>query len=269
MNYRTIGYINDGMAAIDWNEEKAAQRKMEIMDEFAMEASMTKIWGSEALFTTADDAVQCFGGYGFSAEYPPERIYRDNRINRIFEGTNEINRMIAAGALFKRIGNGSIPAPKNTENVPVAANFSGPLAGLKAAVELSKRQAAYAAATGIEICGQKLIENQEASARVADMLTEIYAMESTVVRADKMIEAGHRWAELAKDFATVYVNESWMKVQANAKLLLAEVLEGDALASALKDLAAFDGFIPTASSKLRGRIAAQLIEKGVYPIAQY
>ena len=269
MNYRTIGYINDGMAAIDWNEEKAAQRKMDIMDEFVMEASMTKIWGSEALFYTADDAVQCFGGYGFSAEYPPERIYRDNRINRIFEGTNEINRMIAAGALFKRIGNGSIPASKSTENVPVAANFSGPLASLKAAVELSKRQVAYASATGIELCGQKLIENQEASARVADMLTEIYAMESTVVRADKMIEAGHRWAELAKDFATVYVNESWMKVQANAKLLLAEVLEGDALASALKDLAAFDGFIPTASSKLRGRIAAQFIEKGVYPIAQY
>jgi alkylation response protein AidB-like acyl-CoA dehydrogenase len=257
------------MAAIGWSEEKAAQRKMDIMDEFAMEASMTKVWGSEALFYTADDAVQCFGGYGFSAEYPPERIYRDNRINRIFEGTNEINRLIAAGALFKRIGNGTIPAPKNTVDVPKTADFSGPLANLKAAVELSKRQASYASATGIELVGQKLIENQEAAARVSDMLTEIYAMESAVVRADKMIEAGHRWADLARDFATVYVNESWMKVQANARLLLAELLEGNDLASALQDLSAFDGYIPTSSSRIRARIGAQLIEKGTYPIAQY
>lgn len=269
INCRTIGYINDGMAAIDWSEDKAAQRKMEIMDEFPIEASIMKIWGSEALFQTADDAVQCFGGYGFSAEYPPERIYRDNRINRIFEGTNEINRLIVAGGLFKRIGNGALPAAKHTDNVPVAADFSGPLAGLKVAVELSKRQAQYAAATGIELCGQKLIENQEASARFSDMLTEIYAMECAVVRAEKMIEAGHRWAELAKDFASVYVNESWLKVQTNAKLTLAEVLEGDALTAALKDLAAFDGYVPTASSKIRARIAAQLIEKGTYPIAQY
>lgn len=93
MTYRTIGYINDGMTAIHWDEEKAAQRKMDIMDEFAMEASMAKVWGSEALFFTADDALQCFGGYGFSAEYPPEKLYRDNRINRIFEGTNEIDQI--------------------------------------------------------------------------------------------------------------------------------------------------------------------------------
>jgi alkylation response protein AidB-like acyl-CoA dehydrogenase len=269
INYRTIGYINDGMAAIGWDEEKAAQRKMDIMDEFAIEASMTKIWGSEALFYTADDAVQCFGGYGFSSEYPPERIYRDNRINRLFEGTNEINRMIAAGALYKRVSNNTIPVAKSIANAPKAADFSGALAGLKCAVELNKRQTQYAAAAALEVCGQKLIENQEASARVSDMLTEIYAMESSVVRADKMIATGHRWADLASDFAAIYVNESYGKVLNNAKLLLSEVLEGEALASALKDLAQLDGFVPTASSKIRGRIAAQLIEKGGYPIKQY
>jgi len=269
MNYRTIGYINDGMAAIGWDEEKAAQRKMDIMDEFAMEASMAKIWGSEALFLTADDAVQCFGGYGFSAEYPPERIYRDNRINRLFEGTNEINRMIAAGALFKRVSNATLPITKNVAKVPQVADFSGPLASFKCAVELGKRLCQYSAAAALEVCGQKLIENQEAAARVSDMLTEIYAMESAVVRADKMIATGHRWADLAKDFAVLYLNESFAKVQNNAKLLLAEVLEGEALTAALKDLALFDGYVPTASAKIRGRIATQLIEKGTYPIAQY
>jgi alkylation response protein AidB-like acyl-CoA dehydrogenase len=269
MTYRTIGYINDGMAAIGWDEEKAAQRKMDIMDEFAMEASMAKVWGSEALFYTADDAVQCYGGYGFSSEYPPEKIYRDNRINRIFEGTNEINRMIIAGQLFKKAGNHSLPIAKSTAHVPQASHFSGKLASAKCAVELNKRQCGYAAAAALEVCGQKLIENQEAAARVADMLTEIYAMESAVVRADKMTEAGHRWAELAQDFACAYVNETWHKVQANARLLLGDVLEGEPLAAALKDLDVFGHYVPASSSKLRGRIAAQLIEKGIYPIEQY
>lgn len=267
--YRTIGYINDGMAAIHWDEEKAAQRKMDIMDEYAMEASMAKVWGSEALFYTADDAVQCFGGYGFSSEYPPERIYRDNRINRIFEGTNEINRMIIAGQLFKKAGNQSLPISRSTAGIPQVSDFSGKLAAAKCAVELNKRQCGYAAAAALEVFGQKLIENQESAARVADMLTEIYAMESAVVRADKMTEAGHRWADLARDFAETYVNETWHKVQANARLLLGDVLEGEALRSALKDLEAFSGYLPASSSKLRSRIAAQLIEKGAYPIAQY
>ena len=269
MNYRTIGYINDGMAAIHWDEEKAAQRKMEIMDEFAMEASMSKVWGSEALFYTADDAVQCFGGYGFSSEYPPEKIYRDNRINRLFEGTNEINRMIIAGALFKKASNQILPISMSTAAVPKTADFSGKLAAAKCAVELNKRQCGYAAATALEACGQKLIENQEAAARVADMLTEIYAMESAVVRADRMTEGGHRWADLARDVAEAYVNENWHRVETNARLLLGDILEGDALAAALDDLRKFSGYLPASSSKLRGRIASQLIEKGVYPIAQY
>lgn len=269
LNYRTIGCISDSVCAIDWDEEKAAQRKMEIMDEFAMEASITKVWGSEALFYTADDAVQCFGGYGFSSEYPPEKIYRDNRINRLFEGTNEINRLIIAGALFKKAGNQSLPISRGTADVPQVAAFTGRLGTAKCAVELSKRQCGYAAATALEACGQKLIETQEAAARVADMLIEIYAMEAAVVRADKMGEAGHRWADLARDLAEAYVNETWHKVQTNARMLLGDVLEGEALVAALKDLDAFAGYVPASSSKMRGRIAAQLIEKGAYPIEQY
>jgi alkylation response protein AidB-like acyl-CoA dehydrogenase len=269
MNFRTIGCVDDRMQAVHWDEPDAARRKLEIMDEYSMEASIAKVWGSEALFATADDALQCFGGYGFSAEYPPEKIYRDNRINRIFEGTNEINRMIIAGALFKKAGNGTLPIRRSTADVPAKAGFAGPLGGARHAVELAKRLCGYAAAAALEVSGQKLIENQEASARVADMLTEIYAMECGVVRAARMTEAGHRWAAFARDCAEAYVNESWHKVQANARMLLAEVLEGEALEAALADLAAFGGFVPQASSKLRGRIAAEVIEKGAYPIVQY
>jgi len=267
MNFRTIGYVDERMHAIGWDQEGAAKAKLDIMDEYAMEASIAKVWGSEALFLSADDAVQAFGGYGFSSEYPPEKIYRDNRINRIFEGTNEINRLIIAGALFKRASNGSLPLDRSTANVPEAP--AGPMGRSMHAVELAKRLCVYASAAALDVCGQKLIENQEAAARVADMLTEIYAMESAVVRAAKMTEAGHRWAELARQFADVYVNEAWHKVQVNARMLLAEVLEGGDLDKGLGDLEAFAGFVPASSSKLRAAIAAQLIEKGSYPIVQY
>jgi alkylation response protein AidB-like acyl-CoA dehydrogenase len=269
MNFRTIGYIDDRMQAVAWDQPDAAKQKLDIMDEFTMEASIAKVWGSEALFATADDALQCFGGYGFSSEYPPEKIYRDNRINRIFEGTNEINRLIIAGALFKKASSGTLPLARDTAGVSARAAFDGPLGAARHAVELAKRLCTYSAAAALEVNGQKLIENQEASARVADMLTEIYAMECAVVRSGMMTGAGHRWAGFARDCAEAYVNESWHKVQTNARMLLAEALEGEALAAALGDLDAFAGFVPQASSKLRGKIAGAVIEKGAYPIAQY
>ncbi len=267
MNFRTIGYINDGMHAVAWDQPEAARKKLDIMDEFQMEASMMKVWDSEALGVIADDAVQCFGGYGFSAEYPPEKIYRDNRINRIFEGTNEINRLIIAGQLFKKVGNGTLALRKDIEDVPELG--SGPLAKAEQAVELAKRQAHYALAACLEITGQKLIENQEAAARAADLVTEIYTMESAVVRAAKMVGTGHRWAELAKHCAEAHVNEGSGKVQNLARLLLSEVLETGVLERALADLKTFDLYVPAAGSKLRDAIAAQLIEKGGYPIEHF
>nr|WP_320133026.1 acyl-CoA dehydrogenase family protein [uncultured Holophaga sp.] len=264
MNFRTIGYINEGMHAIHWDQPDAAKQKMEIMDEFQMEASMMKVWDSEALGLIADDAVQCFGGYGFSAEYPPEKIFRDNRINRIFEGTNEINRMIIAGQIFKKSGNATLTLRKDTAELPQAAE--GPLGRAFQAVELAKREAHYAIAAALEVCGQKLIENQEGAARAADMATEIYAMESAVVRAAKMASASHRAAGIAGDMARLFVNETLPRITANARLLVAEVLEGEALESALADLKAFDLAVPESGSKLTESIASQVITRGTYPI---
>ena len=269
MNFRTIAYIDDRMQSVSWSDPNASQLKLDIMNEFVTEASIAKVWGSEALFAIADDAVQCFGGYGFSSEYPPEKIYRDNRINRIFEGTNEINRLIVASNLFKKVGNGILPLPMHTDNIPEITSFTGPLSRSKHAVELSKRMCCYSVAKAIDVCGQKLIENQEASARASDMLTEIYAMECAVVRADLMTNAGHRWAELARDMADAYVNEVWYKVQTDAIMLLSEVLDGQTLELALTDFRSFANFVPQASSKLRDQITQQVIESGAYPISQY
>jgi alkylation response protein AidB-like acyl-CoA dehydrogenase len=267
INYRTVGYINDRMHNISWSEENAAGRKMEVMDEFQIEASLMKVWDSEALGLIADDAVQAFGGYGFSSEYPPEKIFRDNRINRIFEGTNEINRMIIASQIFKKWGNETLPFRKDAGGLPALG--SGCMAWAAHAVALAKRQFQYSTATALEIVGQKLIENQEASARAADMAMEIYAMESAVARAIKMKAASHRWADFACDLTDVFVNETVGKIRNNAFILLAEVLEGEKIQGAIKELAAFDGCTPIPSAKLRDSLAGALIEKGIYPIEQF
>lgn len=263
MNFRTLGHINDGMHAASWDQPDAAKRKMEIMDEFQMEASIMKVWDSEALGFIADDAVQCFGGYGFSAEYPPEKIYRDNRINRLFEGTNEINRMIIANQVFKKVGNGTLAFRKDAGDLPA---FDGTLGRAKTAVERAKRMLQFVVASALEVTGQKLIENQEASARAADMAMEVYTMESAVVRADKLAASSDRWADFARDCAEVFANEGAPKVAAHARLFLAEVLEGEALDTALATLDAIALPAPVAGSVRRGRIADLLIEKGAYPI---
>jgi len=267
INYRTVGYINEQMHNISWTEENAASRKMEVMEEFQIEASLMKVWDSEALGSIADDSVQAFGGYGFSSEYPPEKIYRDNRINRIFEGTNEINRMIIAGQIFKKYGNETLTFHKDTAGLPTPGTDC--MSWASHAVELAKRLFQYSTATALDITGQKLIENQEASARVADMAMDIYAMESAVVRASKMKVASHRWSELTCDMANVFVNETVGKIRNNASILLAEVLEGENLRKAIKELAVFDAYVPISSAKLRDEIAGKLIEVGAYPVDHF
>ena len=273
LNFRTIGYIDEALHTTSWDSPTAGADKMAAIDEYAIECSISKVWGSEALFFVADEAVQAYGGYGFSAEYPPEKALRDCRINRIFEGTNEINRLLIAGTLLKRAMKGELPlmqfgqqVAKEISNPPKAESFTGPLARLKHGVELSKRQCMLAAGLAVQVLGQKLIDNQEVMARMSDMLMEIYAMESAVVRAERMVESGHRWAAIARDMTELFVNESWHKVHGNARMLCADVVEGEALRHALAGVKAFAEFHPTSSARLRGRIASELIQKGIYPI---
>jgi alkylation response protein AidB-like acyl-CoA dehydrogenase len=273
LNFRTVGYIDEALQATSWDSPTAGADKMAAIDEYTIECSISKVWASEALFFVADEAVQAYGGYGFSAEYPPEKALRDCRINRIFEGTNEINRLLIAGTLLKRAMKGELPlmqfgqqVAKEISNPIKAESFTGPLARLKHGVELSKRQCMLAAGLAVQVLGQKLIDNQEVMARMSDMLMEIYAMESAVVRAERMLETGHRWAQIARDMTELYVNESWHKVHGNARMLCADVVEGEALRHALAGVKAFTEFHPTSSARLRGRIASELIQKGIYPI---
>jgi alkylation response protein AidB-like acyl-CoA dehydrogenase len=274
MNFRTIGYIDEALADTRWDSPTACVDKMAAIDEFTIEASIAKVWGSEALFFTADEAVQAHGGYGFSQEYPPEKSLRDCRIDRIFEGTSEINRLLIAGTLLKRGMKGDLPlmqfgqqVAREVSSPPKASEFSGPLARLKHGVELSKRQCMLSAGLAVQVLGQKLVDHQEVLARMSNMLAEIYAMESAVVRAERMMEKNHRWSEIAHDFTKLYLNEAWHRVLGDARMLCADVVEGEALRQALAGIRAFSDFHPVSSAHLHSRIATQLIERGAYPIS--
>ena len=262
MNFRTIGYLDEALARTSWEGETGGVDKMKAIDEYAVEASMAKVWGSEALFATADDAVQTFGGAGFSAEYPAEKIYRDCRINRIFEGTNEINRLLIAGTFLKRCG--------GTDGLPLAKATAAPLElpedDLLRTVALAKARALKVIALAQANHGPKILDNQEAAARISNLLLEIYAMESAVVRARKLAEGGHRWAGLARDLAEVYVQEAWNRVQAEARMLAAELASDAVLDALVADLLAMHAPAPAGLSSLRRRITETLVDQGRYPL---
>jgi alkylation response protein AidB-like acyl-CoA dehydrogenase len=263
MSFRTIGYLDEALALTSWESETGGADKMKAVDEYAMEASMSKVWGSEALFATADDAVQAFGGAGFSAEYPAEKIYRDCRINRIFEGTNEINRLLIAQTFLKRCS--------GIDGLPLAGSGGAPVDlpqdNLLRTVALAKARALKVIAQAQADHGPKILENQEAAARISNMLLEIYATESAVVRAQKMADAGHRWASLARDMAEVYAQEAWNRVQGEARMLAAELASGEALDALVAELLVMHAPAPVALSSLRQRIAQALVDQGRYPIA--
>ena len=262
MSFRTIGYLDDALAHTSWESATGGADKMKAIDEYAVEASMSKVWGSEALFATADDSVQTFGGAGFSTEYPAEKIYRDCRINRIFEGTNEINRLLIAGTFLKRCG--------GAEGLPLAdaaaAALQVPEDPLQATVALAKARALKVIARAQADHGPKILDNQEAAAHISNLLLELYAMESAAVRAGKMAASGHRWAALARDMAEVYAQEAWNRVQSEARMLAGELASGEALDTLMGELLAMRAPAPAPLSALRNRIALALMDQGRYPI---
>ncbi len=263
LNFRTVGYIDEALHTTSWDSPTAGADKMAAIDEYTIECSISKVWASEALFFVADEAVQAFGGYGFSAEYPAEKALRDCRINRIFEGTNEINRLLIAGTLLKRCG--------GTDGLPLAATATAKLDlpgdSLLRTVALAKARALKVIALAQADHGPKILDNQEAAARISNMLLEIYAMESAVVRAGKMAAAGHRWADLARDLAAVYAQESWNRLQAEARMLAAELAADTVLDTLVSDLLAMQAPAPMALSTLRQGIAQVLVDQGKYPLS--
>jgi alkylation response protein AidB-like acyl-CoA dehydrogenase len=274
--YRTVGMMDVALGEIDKAGSEAARESRKAIEEYAVECSIVKVWGSEMVDYVVDESVQIYGGYGFVEEYPAERAYRDARINRIFEGTNEINRLIISGFLLKRALSGQLalmPAIKNLMDEvlsgPVLSeDIEGPLAEERKLVAMAKKLGLFVAGSATQKYMQAIQDEQEVMGAIADMVIEIYAMESAVLRTQKIAEKrGESSAALPIAMTRVYLSQAIDKMEAAAKRIIAAVAEGDVLKTQLailRRLAKHDLFN---TIELRRQIAQGMIEKGKYTLA--
>jgi hypothetical protein len=219
--------------------------------------------------------VQIYGGYGFVEEYPAERAYRDARINRIFEGTNEINRLIITGFLLKRAMSGQLPLMPAIKKLmdevlsgpSVGEEVEGPLAEERKLVAQAKKLGLFAAGSATQKYMQAIEEQQEIMGAIADMVTETYAMESAVLRAQKIVEQqGESAADLPIAMTRVYLSQAMEKIEAASRKIIAAVAEGDMLRTQLAIFRRLAKYEPFNSIALRQQIAQKMIERGKYSL---
>ena len=273
--YRTVAMMDIALGEVDKSSPDAARDTRKAIEEYAVECSIIKVWGSEMIDYVVDETVQIYGGYGFVEEYPAERTYRDARINRIFEGTNEINRLIITGFLLKRATSGQLPLmpaiKKLMEEVLSGPSTSGDLEGALAEerklVMQAKKLGLFAAGAATQKYMQAIQEQQEIMGAIADMTIETYAMESAVLRAQKIAETkGEAAAALPIAMARIYVSQAMEKIESAAKKVIAAVAEGDMLRTQLAILRRLAKHEPFNTIELRQHIAQKVIERGKYTL---
>jgi len=274
--YRTVGMMDVLLSEIDPASADAAKERRKAIEEYAVECSILKVWGSEMIDYVVDETLQIYAGYGFVEEYPAERAYRDARINRIFEGTNEINRLIITGFLLKRAMSGQLPLMPAIKKLmdevlsgPSAGEeIEGPLAEERKLVAQAKKLGLFVSGAATQKYMQAIQEHQEVMGAIADMTIEIYAMESAVLRAQKMVEQkGEASAALAVAMARVYLTQGFEKVEAAAKKVIADVAEGDMLRTQLAIVRRLSKHEPFNTIALRQQIAQKTIEAGKYRLS--
>ncbi|MBX3167771.1 MAG: acyl-CoA dehydrogenase family protein [Candidatus Eremiobacteraeota bacterium] len=260
MNYRTAGMIEHSLGATDSKDPIAALKAIE---EYVAECSILKVACSEYLDYVVDEAVQIHGGYGYSAEYAVERHYRDSRINRIFEGTNEINRLTITGSILKKAMSGKLNLAGGVTEVE-----SNVLQAEKKLVGNAKKAALLAAGTAIQTIAADNPEekHQETLMRIADLAIEVFAMDSAWLRAAKQAgEKGEDKIELQKDILNVFLVDSTTRLWTNARQLLANLLPaGEALQKTIGKIDFLVGAPPANTQLPLQRIAAKLLEAGKY-----
>ncbi|MGA6985714.1 MAG: acyl-CoA dehydrogenase family protein [Terriglobales bacterium] len=274
--YRTVGMMDALLSEIDSASPDASKEQRKAIEEYAVECSILKVWGSEMIDYVVDETLQIYAGYGFVEEYPAERAYRDARINRIFEGTNEINRLIITGFLLKRAMSGQlplIPAIKKLMDEVLSGpsageEIEGPLAEERKLVAQAKKLGLFVSGAATQKYMQAIQDQQEVMGAIADMTIEIYAMESAVLRAQKMVELkGEAAAELPIAMTRVYLTQALEKVEAAARKVIADVAEGDMLRTQLAIVRRLSKHEPFNAIALRQQIAQKTIEAGKYRLA--
>jgi len=267
MVYRTAGLFDEGLAGLNPGGEGSGLASAKAIAEYQIECSINKVFGSEALDFVADEGVQIHGGYGYIQEYAVERIYRDSRINRIFEGTNEINRLLIPGTLIKRGLKGELPLLEKAtalqaelmEPIP-ARSFEGALEQEEHLLSMAKKIFLMVGAGAVQRYQTKLEQEQELLAGLADMMISVYAMESVLLRARKLLSsAGEEKASRAIAMTTAFVHEQFALVEGWAKEALASLAEGDVLRTQLSILKKLTRVAAVNLTKLKRGIAAPII----------
>src|SRR5437867_2919350 len=235
MVYRTTGLMYRALAAVDVDDP---QQVLKAVEEYAIECSILKVFGSEALDFVVDEAVQIYGGYGYSAEYPVERYYRDSRVNRIFEGTNEINRLLITGMLLKRSAAGHLPlydaARKVVDEVmssSIPSEPTGALGAELAALAQAKKALLFTAGSAVQKFGDGIREEQEVLMHLSNMVSEVYAMDTAIQRLIKS-----KVRDPHTDVVRTFINDAMSRLDFSARQVLAAGADGDTLRTQLAAL---------------------------------
>ncbi len=270
---RTSGLIKDKVASLVTGGSNYSQAMISAAEEYGIESAMLKVFGSEMLDYVVDEAVQIFGGYGYSEEYPAARAYRDSRINRIFEGTNEINRLLTVDMIVKRSMKGRLDlmAPamaiqKDLLSVPsFAEKPEGFLAIELASIRNAKKAILMIAGSAVQKFMMKLAEEQEIIMNVTDMLIEVFTSESVILRTQKLALSKNENDVLPYlEMTQVYVSDSLERINLFGKHAIASFAEGDELKMLMLGLKRYIKLDPVNTTKLRRSIAGRLIEANKY-----
>jgi len=265
--YRTIGLIDAALTGVDKNATGDIQKRIE---EYAVECSIVKVWMSEMLDKVVDEVLQIYAGYGYVEEYPAERQYRDSRINRIFEGTNEINRLIISGWVLKAAASGRLalmPAIKSLMEEVMAGPLlkqerEGTLAAEMDLVIAAKKLTLFAAGAAVQRFAAKLSEEQEVMAALADMIIAVFTMESALLRAHKM--GTGREGEVSAGLAQLYITQTMDNVELAARKVLGAAAEGDSLRTQMAILRRLAKRDPIDVIGLARRVAGAMVRANAY-----
>jgi alkylation response protein AidB-like acyl-CoA dehydrogenase len=265
MVYRTAGLMDRGLEAVDMDN---ASQVLKAIEEYAVECSILKVFCSEVLDFAVDEAVQIYGGYGYSAEYPVERYYRDSRVNRIFEGTNEINRLLITGMLLKRAATGHLPLYDSARRVvdevmssSIPVETSGPLGAELTAIAQAKKALLFTAGSAVQKFGDGMRDQQEVLMHLSNMVAEVYAVETATERVIK-----NNLLDPHTDVVRTFINDAMNRIDFSARQVLAAVADGDTLRTQLAALRRLIRWIPINTVRSRQRIAEFLIDSNGYAL---
>jgi len=274
MAYRTVGMIDASLAQMSEEQAQAPRETQKRIEEYAVECSILKVYGSEMLSTVTDELVATMGGYGYVEHYPAERYYRDARINRIFEGTNEINRLIITGWLMKRALNGQLPLLPAIKKLmdemmqPPSLDGGGDADELLARegelLSAARKIALFSAGVASQRFMTALQDQQEVMAELADMIAQVYALESALLRARKLV--GKLSAEAAAAMTGLLAEETMGLAEQAARRVLAACAEGDMLRTQLAILRRLVRYTPADTVALSRTVARSCLQLERYPV---